>query len=150
MAIVDSISVAIHLLTGAVWAGTVTFVVVGVLPAAREGQLNAEPLGAIAGSLRSVSRVAAVLLVLTGGHLLAARGYLGERLYASGDGHLVLTMVGLWLVATGLVEVGTGRLVDGAGDRKVRGPARAATRFLQGAAVLAALVLVDAAFIVTT
>lgn len=138
------VSLSVHVLVGAVWVGAVSFTVGGVLPVAREGRMDADPLGAIAGRLRTLTRASAVLLVLTGGHLLAVNGYLGEKLVASGDGHLVLTMMGLWLVATGLTEAGTGRLVDGTGRDKVRDPARRATRLLQAAGVCGGLVLLTA------
>lgn len=148
MAIADTVSLVVHVLVGAVWVGAVAFAVGGVLPVAREGRLNADPLGAIAGRLRNVTRAGAVLLLLTGGHLLVAKGYLGERLLGSGEGHLVATMAVLWLVATGLTEAGTGHLVDGTGDDKVREPARRATRLLQAAGVVGGLILVDAAFLI--
>lgn len=142
------VSLAVHVVVGAVWVGAVVFVVAGVLPVAREGRLNADPLGAIAGRLRTLTRASAVLLLLTGGHLLAARGYLDGALLSSGDGHLVLTMVALWLVATGLTEAGAGRLVDGADADKVREPAHDATRLLQAAGVCGTLVFVVAAALI--
>jgi hypothetical protein len=49
---------------------------------------------------------------------------------------------------TGLVEVGAGKLTDGTGRQKVREPARNAAPFLQGAAVLAILLLVDAGLLI--
>lgn len=147
--VVTLVSLAVHVLVGAVWVGAVAFTVGGVLPVAREGRMNAEPLGAIAGRLRMLTRASAVLLLLTGGHLLWARGYLGGSLFEAPAGHLVVTMFVLWLVATGLTEAGTGKLVDGADDDKVREPARQATRLLQAAAVTGALVLVDAAALIT-
>jgi len=47
-------------------------------------------------------------------------------------------MVVLWLVLTGLVEMGSGRLVDGLDERKVREPAKSATPLFTAAAVAAA------------
>jgi uncharacterized membrane protein len=149
MAIHALLSLAVHVLVGAVWVGAVVFTVGAVLPVAREGRLNADPLGAIAERLRTVTRASAVLLLLTGGHLLWARGYLDGALFSSGAGHLVVTMAILWLVATGLTEVGAARLVDGTDDDKVREPAREATRLLQAAGVTGALILVDAAALIT-
>lgn len=148
MAVLETASLAIHVLVGALWVGAVVFTVAVVLPLARDGELNAAPLEAVAASLRRYSRASAVLLLLTGGHLLWARGYLDGALFASGRGHLVVTMAGLWLVTTGLVEVGTGKLLDGTAGRKVREPARDADRLLKAAAVTGALVLVDAAALI--
>lgn len=148
MSIGTTVSLAVHLVTGAVWVGAIVFTVSAVLPAAREGDLNAAPLGAMASTLRNYSRAAAVLLVLTGGHLAATK-YTAESLTGSGRGHLVLTMLGLWFVTTGLVEVGSGKLVDGADEMKVREPAREAGRFLQVAALLGALILVVGALLIT-
>lgn len=134
MSVATTASQVVHVLTGALWVGAIVFVVTGVLPVARDGDLNAEPLAAISGSLQRISRIAAVLILATGGHLAGTR-YTTESLTGTGNGHLVLTMAGLWLVVTGLVEVGTGRLLDGTGEMKVREPARNATRILQAAAL---------------
>jgi uncharacterized membrane protein len=141
MSLVDTAAIVVHLLVGAVWVGAIAFVVAAVLPLARDGELNAAPLERIAGSLRRTSRVAAVLILATGGHLAGTR-YTVESLTGTGNGHLVVTMTGLWLVVTGLVEVGTGRLLDGTAERKVREPARRASRFLRVAALGGALILV--------
>jgi uncharacterized membrane protein len=150
MAIVSLLSLAVHLLVGAVWVGALAFTAGVVLPVARAGRMNAEPLGAIGGSLQLLTRGSAALLLLTGGHLLVARGYLDGGLFAPAAGHLVVTMFVLWLVATGLTEAGLARLLAGTDDDKVREPAREATRLLQAAAVTGGLVLVDAAALVTT
>jgi putative copper export protein len=133
-------STLVHLLVAAVWAGSVVFVTWAVLPLARDGRLDADPLSAVAGSLRWVSRVAAVLLLLTGGHL-AAVSYSTSELIGSARGHLVLTMVVLWLALTGLVEVAAGRLTDGTERQKVREPAAKARPFLLAASVVALLLL---------
>lgn len=147
MAVADTISMAVHVLVGGVWVGAVTFLVGAVLPLAREGQLNAAPLGALAGTLRTITRASAVVILLTGLHLAAA-GYDADSLTGTGPGHYVLTMAVLWLVATGLTEAGLGTLVDGAGDDKVREPATEATRPLQAAAVAGGLVLLTAGALV--
>jgi uncharacterized membrane protein len=144
MSIGTTISLAIHLVTGAVWVGAITFTVSGVLPASKAGDLNAAPLGSMASTLRNYSRVAAVLLLATGAHLGVTR-YSAESLTGTGQGHLVLTMIGLWFVTTGLVEVGAGKLVDGADEMKVREPAHDADTILKVAALLGVLILVDAA-----
>ena len=142
----DIAAVAVHGLVGAVWVGAIVFVVLGVLPTARSGDLNAAPLASVAGRLRSGSRIAAVLILGTGGYLAGTR-YTAETLTATGNGHLVLTMAALWFVVTGLVEAGTGRLLDGTDQLKVREPARRATRLLQAAALGGCAILVVAALL---
>ncbi|WP_299330751.1 transporter [Haloplanus sp.] len=132
MATVDTAINAIHLLVAGLWAGSVLFVAGGLLPAARDGDLGATVLGGLIGRLRWGSRVASVVLLLTGGHLAGTR-YTAETLFGSTRGYLVLAMVGLWLAMAGLIEAGSGRLLDGVDERRVRKPARAATPFFVAA-----------------
>ena len=147
MSLVNAGVYVVHLLVAALWTGSVLFVAYAVLPLGRNGDLNAAPLEAVAGKLKLVSRASAVVLFLTGGHL-AAYAYTVESLTGSTRGYLVLAMLALWFVMTGLVEVGAGKLTDGTGQQKVREPARNAAPFLQGAAVLAVLLLVDAGLLI--
>jgi hypothetical protein len=141
MATVDTAINAIHLLFAGLWAGSAFFVARGLLPAARDGSLDVEPLRGLIGRFRTGSRVASLALFLTGGHLAGTR-YTAESLLGSTRGYLVVAMVVLWLVMTGLIEVGSGRLVDGLDERKVREPARAATPFLTASAVAGVALLV--------
>ncbi len=149
MSVVDAGAYAIHLLFAGLWTGSVLFVWYGVLPLARDGSLNAAPLGAVAGKLRTVSRGSALVLLLSGGHMAAQR-YTVDTLFGSGGGHLVVTMVVLWFLLAGLVEVGTGKLTDGTERDKVREPAREAGRFFQGASLVAVLLLVNAGVLVAS
>jgi hypothetical protein len=135
------VSVVTHLLLAGVWAGSVVFVTLAVLPLAARGDINAGPLEAVAGSLTTVSRVSALLLFVTGGHLAGVR-YTASDLTGSTSGYLVLLMLGLWLALAALVEVGASRLTDGASQAKVREPARKATRLFQAASVVALALLV--------
>ncbi|WP_254829909.1 CopD family protein [Haloglomus salinum] len=143
MAIVDAAFYAIHLLVGALWTGSVLFAAAAVLPTARAGEVRPEPLSAVFSRLTTLSRGSALVMLLTGGHM-AAQLYTFESLTASPRGHLVLTMTLLWLVMTGLVEVGNSRLQDGLDAKKVRSPARTAGRFYRAAGVVAVLLLLDA------
>jgi len=145
MSVATTASYAVHMLTGAVWVGAIVFLAAGGLPLARDGSLGPAALGSLAGTLRTVSRVAAVLLLATGLHLGAVR--YGLDGLNTPNGHLVLTMAGLWFLTTGLVEAGTGTLVDGTDRDKVREPARDATRLLQAAAVGGSAILVVAALL---
>ncbi|WP_338740825.1 transporter [Haloplanus salilacus] len=141
MAIVDTAVNAIHLLVAGLWAGSVLFVAGGLLPAARDGDLGATVLGGLIGRFRWGSRIASVVLLFTGGHLAGTR-YTAETLLGSTRGYLVVAMVVLWFAMTGLVEVGSGRLLDGVDERKVRAPARAAKPFFAAATVAAVGLLV--------
>jgi uncharacterized membrane protein len=147
MAAIDTAMNAIHLLVAGLWAGSALFVARGLLPAARDGALDAAPLRGMIGRFRTWSRVASLALLVTGGHLAGTR-YTAETLVGSTRGHLVVGMVVLWLVMTGLIEVGAGRLVDGLDERKVREPARSATPFLAAAAAAGvALLLIGGALL---
>jgi putative copper export protein len=142
MATIDTAMNAIHLLFAGLWAGTVLFVARGLLPVARAGDIDAAPLQTLIGRFRTGSRVASLVLFVTGGHLAGSR-YTVESLFGSTRGYLVVAMVVLWLVLTGLIEVGAGRLLDGLDDRKVRAPARStAPMFAAAAAAAVALLLV--------
>jgi uncharacterized membrane protein len=145
MTLLDTVMYAVHLLFGGLWTGSVVFVTFAVLPTARDGVANAEPLAAIVGKLRNVSRLSALLLLLSGGHLAgAAAGYTVESLTGTTRGYLVLAMVALWFTLIGLVEVGGGKLADGFDQKKVREPAREARPFFLAATVVSLLLLVDA------
>jgi hypothetical protein len=139
-------SYATHSLFAGLWTGSVLFVTIAVLPLARDGDLNAAPLSAIGGTLATISRISAVVLLLTGGHMAGVR-YTGETLTGSTGGYLVLAMVALWLGLIATVEVATSRLADGTDRDKVREPARRARPLLLAASLLAVGLLVDAGLI---
>ncbi|MFB6227852.1 MAG: transporter [Halobacteriales archaeon] len=131
---------AVHLLFAGLWAGGVAFVTLGILPGARDGAMGPEPLGAAFDHLTTVSRISAAVLLLTGGHM-AGQVYTAESLTETTNGYLVITMVVLWLALAALVEIGAGRVRDGVDAKKVREPARAATRIYQVATVAGATLL---------
>lgn len=143
MTIIDTAAYATHLLFGGVWAGAVLFTTLAVLPTAMDGTANAEPLAAVVGKLRTVSRVSALALLLSGGHMAGALYDVGT-LTGTTSGYLVVAMVALWALLAGLVEVGGGKLADGFGEMKVREPAREARPFMLAASVVAVLLLLDA------
>jgi uncharacterized membrane protein len=147
MSLVDAGAYAVHLLFAGLWAGSVLFVWYAVLPLGRDGNLNAVPLGTVAGKLKQVSRASATVLLLSGGHMAAQRYTVGT-LTGSASGYLVLAMVVLWFVLAGLVETGTGKVADGTDRQKVREPAREAQRFLGAASVVAVLLLLDAGLLI--
>ena len=137
---VEVASYVIHSVFAGVWTGTVIFVTWAIVSPARNGHLNAEPLATVAGKLTTVSRLSALVLFLTGGHM-AGVGYTLGRLTGTLEGYLVLAMLTCWFLLAGVVEVGASKLKDGTGRNKVRQPARESWRFFQFASVLAVLLL---------
>lgn len=137
---VAATSYVLHSLFSGLWAGSVLFVVLTVLPMAREGELNAAPLRSATGTLTWVSRVSALVLLLTGSQMAAAR-YTGDSLVGTTGGFLILGLFAPWVVLAVTVEVGTSRLRDGTERDKVREPARAARRLFLVAGLAATLLL---------
>lgn len=140
---VEAASYAIHSVFAGLLTGSVLFVVLGVLPLARDGELNAAPLESIAGTLTTLSRVSALVLVVTGGYMGVVQHSVDSLLETVG-GWLVLSMVVLWVGLMATIEVGTSRVTDGTERDKVRAPARDARPVFLVAAVLATLLLVVA------
>lgn len=137
--------VVLHNLFAAVWVGSVLFVAIAVLPLARDGTLGPDPLETIVDRLRFLTRVSAFFLLATGAHLAFAwyvgDGYDVSPLLETGQGHLVLTMIVLWLALAGVVEVGSSRILDGLDRNLHRQPVSDALPFFRVAAVLAVLVI---------
>ncbi|RQG91071.1 copper resistance protein CopD [Natrarchaeobius chitinivorans] len=138
-----------HLVFAAIWAGSVFYVAFVVLPLARDGAFNTtKPLEVISGKLTTISRVSAVVLLLTGGHLAGTR-YTAESLVNSINGQLVLAMVALWLVLAALVEIGAKRFEAGLNGKKLREPAANVLGLYRTAALVAVALLVVAGAITT-
>ena len=132
----------IHLIFAAIWAGSVCYVAFVVLPLARDGAFTTtEPLTALSGKLTTISRVSALVLLLTGGHLAGTR-YTADSLVGTINGQLVLVMVALWLVFAGLVEVGARRFEGGLHAKKLREPAAKALPYYRAAAIVGLALLV--------
>ncbi len=143
MSLATTVSQVLHLAFAAVWTGSVVFVTWAVLPGARAGDFDAAPLAPVVSKLRTLTRVGAVVFLATGAHMAQA-SYTSETLFSTTRGHLVLGMVVLWLVLTGLVEVGAGRFLSGLDELKVRAPATEARPLFLAASVVALALLVDA------
>jgi uncharacterized membrane protein len=145
MPVLDAVMYTLHLLFGGVWTGSVVFVTLAVLPTAMNGVANAEPLVPVVSKLRNISRLSALVMLASGGHMAgAAANYTFESLASTTRGHLVIGMVVLWFVLIGLVEVGGGKLADGFEEKKVRDPAREARPFFLAATAVSLLLLLDA------
>lgn len=131
----------LHTLFAGAWVGAVLLATWKVLPLAKAGDLGPDVLEAVTSGLTTLTRLAAVVFVATGGHM-AATVYGSEALFGTGRGHLVLTMLTLWLVMTGLVEVGGRKMRSVLDAGKVRTAARDADAFLKAASAAGLVLLV--------
>ena len=139
--VVDTAMYTIHTAFAALWSGSVLFVVAAVLPLAMDGELEPDAFGSVVSKLRWVTRVSALLMLVSGGHL-AGTGYTVGSLTGTTRGYLVLVMVALWLGLAAAVEIGSARAQRGIDERKIREPARNARPFYLGASLLAVGLLV--------
>lgn len=134
---------SVHVAFAVLWTGGVLFVALAVLPPALRGEIDGGALGSIVGRLRWITRIAAVAFLASGGHM-AGTLYTFGSLTGSARGYLVLAMIALWLLITGLVEVGSGKILDDVDAGKLREPARDAKPFFYGAAGLSVALVVAA------
>ncbi|SNZ12459.1 Copper resistance protein D [Natronoarchaeum philippinense] len=135
MTLVDAAAVTIHTIFAAVWVGSVVFMTASVIPMAKDGLLEPEAVERASGTLTTITRVSSLLLLLSGS-LMASSFYTASGLFSTGRGHLVLTMVALWLVLTGLLEMTTRRLEDGLQAQRVRAPADETETWFRAASVV--------------
>ncbi len=130
-----------HTLFAGLWVGAVVLTAWKVLPLAKDGDVNPELLGAVTSGVSLITRIGALVFIATGGHM-AATVYGAEGLFTPPRGHVVLTMLGLWFVMTGLVEVGGSKIRSALEDGKVRTAARDAGILYNAAAALGFVLLV--------
>jgi uncharacterized membrane protein len=142
MALADALMAGLHVTFAALWTGSVLFVTFAVVPTALDGRIDSQPLSAITSRFRLITRASVLVTLLTGAHQ-AATGYTVDGLLSSPRGHLVVTMVVLWLVLAGLSEVGAAKLTDGAKRQKVRTPAAEARPFFLAASLVAVVLLLN-------
>ena len=143
-----------HLVFAAIWAGSVFYVAFVVLPLARDGEFNTtKPLEVISSKLTTISRVSAVVLLLTGGHIAGTSYSIGggtrPDLFTTTNGRLVVFMLVLWLILAALVEIGAKRFESGLNGKKLREPANDTLPLFRAAAVVAIGLLVVAGLITT-
>lgn len=135
MALIDTVMRTTHLLAGGVLTGSVVFFTWAIVSGSASG-VGSEVAAQISRTLTTLSRICAVLLLLSGGYMAAI---LGSALRGTA-GLLVGLMILLWLVVTALVEVGNSKLADGASVQDVQ-------QYYVVAAIAAILVLVDAGYL---
>lgn len=137
--VVNTTMWVLHVVFSGLWTGSILFVVGFVMPAAYRGDIGVDLLGSALSKLQSLTRISAVVFLVTGGYL-TVRLYTGypptvDALLSTSSGRIVLWMFILWVVVTGLVEAGASKVHDGLEDHKLREPARNARRSFQAAAV---------------
>lgn len=140
MDVINPVMWSLHVAFAILWTGSVLFVTLAVLPPALRGDIGSDALAAIVGRLRWTTRIAAIAFVVTGGHM-AGTLYTFESLTGTGRGHLVVTMLVLWFLITGLVEVASSKLTSRLDVGKSREPASDAKPFFYGAAGLSVVLL---------
>lgn len=139
--VVDTAMYTVHTAFSALWAGSVLFVAAAVLPLAMDGDLSPAAFGSVVSKLRWVTRISALLLLLTGGHL-AGTLYDSATLTGTTSGYLVLTMLALWFGLAAVIEIGSARASRGVEEKKIREPAREARPFYYAGVALAVGLLV--------
>lgn len=126
--VVDTAMYTVHTAFAALWAGSVLFVAAAVLPLAMDGELSPGAFGGVVSKLQWITRISAVLLFVTGGHL-AGTLYTVGSLTGTPSGYLVLAMLALWLGLAAVVEIGSAKANRGIEAKKIRQPARDARPF---------------------
>lgn len=142
MAMMLDVVMTIHTIFAALWTGGTLLVAGAVLPAARRELLGEEALTLISRRFSYLTIASVLLLLFTGGHL-AGTLYTFETLQSTGRGHLVLTMVGLWLILPIVLYVGFRQLTGLPPEKTVTTAATEARPwFLSASAVSIALLIV--------
>ncbi|EMA45773.1 hypothetical protein [Halococcus saccharolyticus] len=131
----------VHTVFAALWTGG-TLVIAGmVIPAARRELLGEKAVSLITRRFGYLTIASVLLLLFSGGHL-AGTLYTAESLTATGRGHLVLSMVGLWFVLAIVLFVGFRRFSSSSGSSTATAATAARPWFLVGSVVSLALLVV--------
>lgn len=99
------VSYVSHVLSGALWTGSVCYVAAFVVPTARRGGLSRAAFERTVDGVLQITRLTGVVLPITGGYQLW-RLYGVETLLSTPRGWLVLVMGIAWGLTNGLVELG--------------------------------------------
>ncbi|GKZ15972.1 CopD family protein [Haladaptatus sp. T7] len=145
MTLIDVTMRIVHTLFAGVWAGWTVFMAALVVPAARDGKLGADGIRWMTQQFTRFSSLSSVVLLLTGG-FMAGDLYTTETLTGSSRGHLVLTMVVLWLALSGLSHMAGSRLKKNL-DAGAKQAAAGATTLFYVAGVVALGLLVVAGWL---
>jgi uncharacterized membrane protein len=165
MGLLLAASYVLHVASALFWIGAVWFAAYAVFPPARAGEVDAGLFESTLDRLLWVTRWTGVALPVTGLYQLWLR-YPLDRLVATTRGLLVLSMLVLWTVMNGLVELGVyrARTVDseldlgtyfaegvaadgGLPSGTVVAGARATRPYVLAASALGVLLAVDAALL---
>lgn len=142
MGILTTAAYVLHTVFAGAWVGAVVFATWKVVPLAKQSDLEPAILESTASGLSTFSRTSAVVLPASG-LWMAWTGYDElAGLLVPPQGHVVLTMIVLWLVMTGMTEAGAARIRDAAAQGKVRTAGKESARFLKAASGLGILLLV--------
>ena len=140
MALIDTAFGMLHVLFAGIWSGTTVFYAWRIHPLLSEGEIDATSAMSITTGLRWLTRIGAVVFVVTGGHM-AGTGYGDGRLFSDPMGHAVLGMLTLWLVVTGLLEMAIGKMQPHLGDGRIQTAGRETETFIKVAATFSVVLL---------
>ena len=147
---IDTVMVAIHLVFGAIWVGAVAFVTLAILPLARDGELDSAPLAATLKTLVRISRLSALLMLVSGSHLMGTGGYFElEQLLETNRGIAVVVMLLLWFALIVIIEISTKRINSGLDANLLRDPARDGLKWFYVATVIGVLLFAVGAALTT-
>lgn len=141
MTSVLDVAMTVHTIFAALWTGGTLVIAGAVIPVARSEALGRDGLTLIARRFGYLTAASVLLLLFSGGHL-AGTLYTAETLQSTGRGHLVLAMVGLWLVLAVVLFVGFRRLTGGKSESAVAAATSARPWFLGASVVSIALLVV--------
>ncbi|MFW5911141.1 MAG: transporter [Halolamina sp.] len=146
MALIDTAFSMLHVLFAGIWAGTTVFYAWRIHPLLSDGAIDVTPAMSITTGLRWLTRIGAVVFVVTGGHM-AATGYGDGRLFSDPMGHAVLGMLALWFVVTGVLEVAIGTMQDELGNGRIQTAGRETETLVKVAATFSVVLLLIGGFL---
>ena len=141
MGLLTTAAYAVHGIAAGIWVGAVVLIAWRVVPLASDGALEPETLESVADGLSWITRTNALLMPATGLWMAWTVYDQLNGLLVPPRGHTVLVMTVLWLVMTGLAEVGAARIRNAATDGKVRTAGRESRRALRAASLVGVVLL---------
>lgn len=138
MSLINLLTTITHMVFAGVWTGSVIFVSLGVLPFHGTGLVSREALGRIVERERWVTRISALVLLITGGPLTSSQ-YSISKLIGSTRGYAVLAMIVLWVVLVTLIETAGSQVHESGGKATREIPEQ--TQWLFDVAALSAVLL---------